>query len=57
MNLNEKDNKNLNTLFVGSLHVSVSEGDLIKLFTQHGKVDNLSYMWHKRYYIHLSILY
>jgi RNA recognition motif-containing protein len=34
-------------IFVGNLHPSVSEGDLIKMFQEYGEVKNISYMWHK----------
>jgi RNA recognition motif-containing protein len=34
-------------LFVGNLHPSTSEGDLIKLFQRVGKVQHVNYLWHK----------
>ena len=34
-------------LFVGNLHHSVTEGDLIKLFQKCGTVTDVNYMWHK----------
>lgn len=34
-------------LFVGNLHNSVTEGDLIKLFQKCGTVTDVNYMWHK----------
>jgi RNA recognition motif-containing protein len=34
-------------IFVGNMHHSVSEGDLIKLFSGVGKVNSVTYMWHK----------
>lgn len=32
-------------LFVGNLHHSVSEGDLIKIFQAHGEVKSVAYLW------------
>jgi RNA recognition motif-containing protein len=34
-------------VFVGNLHTSVSEGDLIRIFQKIGKVNDVVYMWHK----------
>lgn len=34
-------------VFVGNLHNSVNEGDLIKLFQSCGTVTDVNYMWHK----------
>jgi RNA recognition motif-containing protein len=34
-------------LFVGNLHSSVTEGDLIRLFQKCGTVVDVNYMWHK----------
>ena len=34
-------------LYVGNLHPSTSEGDLIKIFQQFGTVKNVAYVWHK----------
>ena len=34
-------------LYVGNLHHSTSEGDLIKLFMKHGTVKDVTYLWHK----------
>ena len=35
------------SVFVGNLHHSTSEGDLIKLFSKFGTVTSVNYMWHK----------
>jgi RNA recognition motif-containing protein len=35
-----------NTVFVGNMHPSISEGDLIKLFQPCGEIRNINYMWH-----------
>jgi len=34
-------------LFVGNIHFSVTEGDLIKVFQKCGSVLSVNYMWHK----------
>ena len=44
---NEKGNDDNNKLFVGNLHYSVSEGDIITVFSKHGKVAHVQYFWHK----------
>jgi len=33
-------------LYVGNLHPSVSEGDLIKIFSDVGHVIKVDYLWH-----------
>lgn len=34
-------------LYIGNLHPSTTEGDLIKLFQKYGTVEELHYIWHK----------
>lgn len=34
-------------LYVGNLHQSVTEGDIINIFTKYGTVKNVRYFWHK----------
>jgi RNA recognition motif-containing protein len=34
-------------VFVGNLHCSTTEGDLIKVFSKFGTVTDVNYMWHK----------
>jgi len=34
-------------VFVGNLHSSTTEGDLIKVFSKFGTVTDVNYMWHK----------
>ena len=34
-------------LFIGNLHPSTSEGDLIHIFSAFGKLNNVEYVWHK----------
>jgi RNA recognition motif-containing protein len=43
----EQQSANQNKLFVGNLHQSTSEGDLIKLFQFCGNVLSIDYVWHK----------
>lgn len=33
-------------LYVGNLHYSLTEGDLIKLFRAYGSLENVHYVWH-----------
>jgi RNA recognition motif-containing protein len=35
-----------NKIFVGNLHPSVSEGDLLKYFQKYGKMQRIDYKWH-----------
>jgi RNA recognition motif-containing protein len=34
-------------VFVGNLHSSTTEGDLIKVFSKFGTVTDVNYIWHK----------
>jgi RNA recognition motif-containing protein len=34
-------------LYIGNLHPSTTEGDLIKLFQKYGTVEEVRYIWHK----------
>lgn len=34
-------------LYIGNLHESASEGDIIKLFNPYGAIIDVTYMWHK----------
>lgn len=43
----QREGKCSNRLYIGNLHPSTSEGDLINIFKDFGKITKVDYMWHK----------